>query len=238
VLFIESNDEAYAYFGRTPSSNTLFYLNLDQTDWVFTEYKWHSTNNNWVVYNSNGIKNWCCFNNISWKRVQSLFNTWESFPTQFTMMCFMKPAWNHLVSDHPMGIVLSDQPNQRALWIWFTQNNSQVQFNYLQEWVKWNERNITISWLVNTRRHFALTYDWSTMIWYIDWVQQFTYNISWVWSWSDSPVNWLTICWRETTSWTYTSTFNWYVDEVIVENVIRNSTDINDYLVKIWFKNA
>lgn len=218
--------------------NTLFYINLDQSDWVFTDKKWHAVTNNWIQYSANGVVKGAWYNNQNLKRIIASFNNGETFPTQFTIMCFMKPTWNSRSSDHPMWIALSNANSKVVWWIWFNQTNTQVMFNHLRENVAWDSYTVSFSPL-NTRHHYALTFDWSTMIWYIDWVQKISRSVSWSGSWTPVPTQWLTLFWRYIT-WKETDTnlsnvIQWYVDEAIAENRVWAQSEIQNYLQKIWF---
>jgi hypothetical protein len=177
------NDYIWEFVPYTPNANTLFYLNLNQTDWVFTDAMLHSTTNYWVTYNANWVKWWCWYNNWWTNVIQSLFNSWEGFPSNFTIMWFMKPSGSHTY-DHNKWICLGDASNKRAFYIWFATNNSSVVFGCMRLWIWWYEQTSTpSSWnILNERHHYAMTYNWNTMIWYIDGIQKFTYNISWNWS--------------------------------------------------------
>lgn len=209
-----------------PTANTLWYINMNQSDAVFTDYEGHTVTNNWIVYNASGVSEWCWYNNSDWKRLYSDSNVGESFPTSFTIMAFMKPTWNHYTSDHPMWISIANTSTKVTWGIWFNQYNSQVQFNHLRENVAWNTSNYSYSPL-NTWHHYALTYNGTTMLWYIDWVQVIsrtaTGNGSWVW-----PSGWLTVFGRNHPN--YTNTIQGYVDEAICEDKVRTAQEIQDYL--------
>ena len=219
--------------------NTLFYINLDQSDWIFTDKKWHSVTNNWVQYSANWVVKGAWYNNVNRNRIRSPFNSWESFPTQFTIMAFMKPSWNHYTNDHPMWIALSNESSKVVWWIWFSQTNNRVYWNHLRENVAWDDKYISFSPL-NTRHHYVMTVDWSTMKWYIDWVLKWTWTVSWNWSGNPYPLNWLSLFGRYVSNdstnpdW-LANTIQWYVDEAIVENKIWTQSEIQSYLQKIWF---
>ena len=212
--------------GREPTANTLWYINMDQSDAVFTDTQWHTVTNNGIVYNANWVNEWCWYNNSNWKRLYSDFNIWESFPSQFTIMCFMKPTWNHYTNDYPMWISIANASTKVTCGIWFNQTNSQVQFNHLRENVAWDTSNYSYSPL-NTWHHYALTYNGTTMLWYIDWVQVIsttaTGNGSWTW-----PSGWLTVFGRNHPS--YTNTIQGYVDEAICEDKVWTAQEIQDYV--------
>lgn len=223
-------------FWRSPTVNTIFYINMNQSNASFVDSSWkdHSVVNDWIQYNANWIVEWCWFNNQNKKRILASFNSWESFPSQFTIMAFMKPTWNHYDSDHPIGISIANATTKNTRWIWFTQTNSQVQFDFLKENVSRTNLNTTpSSWnILNTRHHYVLTFDWTTMKWYIDWIQRVSQNISWSWTWT-WPVWWFVVFWRNHAN--YTNTINWYVDEAIAENRVWTQTEIQTYLQKVWF---
>ena len=216
-------DHAWWY---TPTANTLWYLNLNQSNAVFIDTQWHTVTNNWIVYNASGVDEWCWYNNSDWKRLYSDFNWWESFPSSFTLMAFMKPTGNHYTSDHPMWITLANATTKVTFGIWFTQNNTQVQFNHLRENVAWDTANYSYSPL-NVWHHYALTYDGSTLKWYIDGVEVVNNprsgSGSWTW-----PNPWLTVFWRNHSG--FTNTIQWYVDEVICEDKVWTASDIQTYL--------
>ena len=219
--------------------NTLFYINLDQSDWIFTDKKWHSVTNNWVQYSANWVVKGAWYNNVNRNRIRSPFNSWESFPTQFTIMAFMKPSWNHYTNDHPMWIALSNESSKVVWWIWFSQTNNRVYWNHLRENVAWDDKYISFSPL-NTRHHYVMTVDWSTMKWYIDWVLKWTWTVSWNWSGNPYPLNWLSLFGRYVSNdsgnpdW-LANTIQWYVDEAIAENKVWTQSEIQSYLQKIWF---
>ena len=219
------------WWGWTPWANTLWYLNLNQSDSVFTDAMWHTVINNWITYNSSGVVDWCWYNNSDWRRLYSDFGSWESFPSSFTLMCFIKPTWNHYTSDHPMGVSLANASTKVTWGIWFNQTNSQVQFNHLREGVAWDTSNYSYSPL-NVWHHYALTYNGTTMLWYIDWTQVISRTVtgsgSWTW-----PSWWLTVFGRNHPS--YTNTIQWYVDEVICEDKVWAGQDIVDYLSNITY---
>jgi hypothetical protein len=215
-----------------PWANTLWYLNLNQSNSVFTDTQWHTVTNNWIVYDANWVSEWCWFNNSNWKRLYSDFNTWESFPSSFTIMWFMKPANDHFTSDHPMWIVLSDGTNKRLWGIWFTKNNTKAQFSFLAENVAWTtkEYNATDSWWTwHEWHHFALTYDGTTMIGYIDWNQVISQAISWNGTGS-YPLPWFSVFGRERSDQSFTNTIYGYVDEAICEDKVWTAQEIQDYL--------
>ena len=211
---------------RTPWANTLWYLNMNQSDADFTDYEGHTVSNNWITYNARGKRDWCGYNNSNWKRLYSDFWSWESFPSQFTIMAFMKPTWTHYTDDHPMWISLANDSTKVTWGIWFNQSNSQVQFNYLKENVAWNTSSYSYSPL-NVWHHYALTYDGTTMKGYIDGNEVTSLNVSGSGS-GAWPSWWFTVFWRNHDN--YTNTIQWYVDEAIVEDKVWTSQDIKDYL--------
>lgn len=217
---------------RTPWANTLWYINMNQSDAVFTDTQWHTVNNNWITYNANGVSDWCGYNNSDGKRLYSDFWSWESFPSSFTIMAFMKPTWNHYTDDHPMGISLANASTKVTFWIWFNQTNSQVQFNYLKETIAWNTATYNLWIILNTWHHYALTYDGSTLIGYIDWTQVVSNarsgSGSWTW-----PSWWLTVFWRNHPS--YTNTIQGYVDEAICEDKVWTPQELQDYLATFTY---
>lgn len=220
-----------------PWVNTLWYINMNQSDAVFTDTQWHTVNNNWIVYNANWVSEWCWYNSSNWKRLYSDFNTWESFPSQFTIMWFMKPANNHFTNDHPMWIVLSDQTNERLRWIWWDRYNRKAQFSFLQENVAWAtyEYNATDSWWTrHERHHYALTYDGTTMIWYIDGTQVINANVGGSWQWN-YPLNWFSLFWRERSDQGFTNTIYGYVDEAICEDKVWTASDLQTYLSEFTY---
>jgi len=214
-----------------PWANTLWYLNLNQSDAVFTDYEGHTVNNNWITYNANGVSDGCGYNNSDWKRLYSDFWSWESFPSNFTIMCFMKPTWNHYTNDHPMWISIANASTKVTLGIGFNETNSKVQFNYLRETIAWNTQEYTYSPL-NAWHHYALTYDGSTVKGYIDGslVVSFSASGNGSWTW---PSWWLTVFGRNHPQ--YTNTIQGYVDEVIIEDKIRTQQGIQDYLSKFTY---
>ena len=211
----------------TPTANTLWYLNLNQSNAVFTDTQGHTVTNNGIVYNASGVYEWCWYNNSDWKRLYSDFDGWESFPAQFTIMAFMKPTGNHYTSDHPMWISLANATTKVTFGIWFTQNNTQVQFNFLQENIAWGTSSYTLWTILNTWHHYALTYNGTTLIGYIDWNQVISANRSWTGSWT-WPSWWLTVFWRNHPN--FTNTIQWYVDEAICEDKVWTASDIQTYL--------
>lgn len=216
---------------RTPWLNTLWYLDLDQSDAAFTDARWHTVTNTSITYNSSWVSNGCWYNNSNWKRLYSNFDGWDTRPTNFTLMCFMKPTWNHYTNDHPMWISLANASTKVTLWIGFSQTNTQVQFNYLRESIAWTTQSYNYSPL-NTRHHYALTYDGATMIWYIDGTPVTSVSISGTGSWT-WPNWWLTVFWRNHPS--YTNTIQWYVDEVIVEKKVWTAVEIQTYLSEFTY---
>lgn len=219
--------EAPEQWGRQPWANTLWYINMNQSDADFTDYEWHTVNNNWITYYVRGKRDWCGYNNSNWKRLYSDFNAGESFPSQFTLMCFMKPTWNHYDNDHPMWISLANASTKVTWGIWFTQNNSQVQFNFLKENVSWNSYSSSPSQILNMRHHYALTYDGTTMKGYIDGNEVISQNVSGSGR-GNWPNWWFTVFWRNHQN--YTNTIQGYVDEAICEDKVWTSQDIKDYL--------
>ena len=195
--------------------------------------------NDGIQYSANWVVKGCWYNNASRKRIRSPFNNWESFPSQFTIMAFIKPTWNHYTSDHPMWIVLTDENAKVVWWIWFSQTNNRVYWNHLRENVAWDDKYISFSPL-NTRHHYVMTVDWSTMKWYIDWELKWTWTVSWNWSGNPYPLNWLSLFGRYVSNdsanpdW-LANTIQWYVDEAIVENKVWTQSEIQSYLQKIWF---
>ena len=228
VYIWASGELKNAYIGEVwvPWANTLWYLNLDQSNSIFTDTQWHTVTNNWIKYNANGVSGWCWYNNASWQRLYSDFNVGESFPTSFTIMCFMKPTWNHSVSDHPMWISLANASTKVTFGIWFTQTNTQVQFNFLRENVAWSTSTATTT-ILNTRHHYALTYNGTTMKGYIDGNEVISSNVSGSGS-GTWPSGWLTVFGRNHPS--YANTIQWYVDEVICEDKVLTAQEIQDYL--------
>lgn len=216
----------------TPGANTLFYYSLDQSDADFTDAMGHTTNNNGILYSANGVNNGCGENHTSGKRIQGLFNSGETFPSQFTIMAFIKPSGNHYTSDYPMGIVLSNATNKTLFWIWFNQSNTSVQWNYLKENVAWDSHSISLSYsqILNYRHHYALTYDGTTIKGYRDGVEEVSRNPSGTWSWSYYPVEWFTLFGRVQSAWQYTNTIQGFVDEAICENKVWTAQEIQDYL--------
>lgn len=218
------SDHAWWY---TPTANTLWYLNLNQSDAVFTDTQWHTVTNNGIVYDASGIYEWCGYNNSDWKRLYSDFDGWESFPAQFTIMAFMKPTGNHYTGDHPMWISLANATTKVTCGIWFTQYNTQVQFNHLREWIAWDTSSYSSVIILNTWHHYALTYDGSTVKGYIDWSQVVSFSASGSGSWT-WPSWWLTVFWRNHPG--FTNTIQWYVDEAICEDKLWTASDIQTYL--------
>lgn len=220
--------------------NTRYYLNLDQSTWTFIDKSTynHTTTNNWIQYNANWIIKWCWYNNQNLKKIISWMNSWETFPTNFTIMCFCKPTWNSRSTDHPMMIAYSNASSKVVRWIWFNQTNSQVYFNHLLENVRRDTSSVSFSAL-NSRHHYALTFNWTTMIWYIDAVQKISANVSWSWTWTTTPTAWFTLFWRYIT-WkesdsSLSNVIQWYVDEAICEDRTRTQAEIQTYLQKVWF---
>ena len=219
-----------AYIGEyvpyIPWANTLFYLNFNQADWVFTDAMWHSTSNNWVLYNADWIIRWCWANLTSNAYcVQSEFNSWESFPSNITIMAFIKftSSWNHRT-----WVWIWDKANKRAIYVWL-QSDTVVEFCYMKLWVWWYPQTVTLSDAKNNRHHYAITYNWSTMIWYIDWVQKFTYNISWAWN-AAEVFTWFSVLWWKTNQWNYSNQIQGYVDEAICEKRVWTTQEIQTYL--------
>ena len=209
-----------------PTANTLWYINMNQSDAVFTDTQWHTVTNNGIVYNASGVSEWCWYNNSDWKRLYSDFNVGESFPTSFTIMAFMKPTGTHYTNDHPMWISLADASSKVTYGIGFSQSNSQVQFNRLRENISRWTQSYSYSPL-NTWHHYALTYDGSTVKGYIDWSQVANFGASGSGSglW---PYGWLTVFGRNHDN--YTNTIQGYVDEAIVEDKVWTAQEIQDYL--------
>ena len=209
-----------------PTANTLWYINMNQSDAVFTDYEGHTVTNNWITYDASGVSEWCGYNNSDWKRLYSDFNVGESFPTSFTIMAFMKPTWNHYTSDHPMWITLANASTKVTWGIWFSQSNSQVQFNHLRENIAWDTMTYNYNPL-NTWHHYALTYDGSLLIGYIDGNQVVSFYTSGSGSWT-WPSWWLTVFGRNFPG--LTNTIQGYVDEAICEDKVWSAQDIQDYL--------
>lgn len=209
-----------------PTANTLWYINMNQTDSIFTDTQGHTVTNNGIVYNASWVSDGCWYNNADWQMLYSDFNGWESFPSSFTIMCFMKPTGSHYTGDHPMWISIANASTNVTWGIWFNQYNSQVQFSYLREAIAWKTTSYNFSPL-NTWHHYAMTYSNGTMTWYIDWNQVISANVSWTgtWTW---PSGWLTVFGRNHPD--YTNTIQWYVDEAICEDKVWTAQEIQDYL--------
>lgn len=232
-----------AYIGEVtwwkPWANTLFYYNLNQSNSVFTDTMWHTTNTSWIVYNASGVSDWCGYNSANFNRIQGLFNSWETFPSNFTIMGFMKPTGNSWSGDHPMWIVLTNGSTYTVWGIWFNQSNSQVQFNHLRENVAWDTSTYTFSAL-NSWHHYAMTFNGTNMVGYIDGTQVITRAVSGSWSGSPYASTWgFTIFGRyvtggENTSW-LANVIQGYVDEVICEDKVRTAQDIQDYLTNFTY---
>jgi len=209
--------------GREPWVNTLGYYKFDS----------NTNDDSWNWYNG------------TWSGASSYTTgkIWDSasfgWSSSISLPSWVKPSWDFTLSfrikhngnfvGNGDAIISTNYWGARWWFVlfWALEGGYGIQFrnsswSLLWELFWWTG---TTYWSDNTRHHIAATYDNSTKIVkaYLDWTYISSVTLS------GSPVyttNVMTIGKSEDSYWEY---YTWWLDELIIENKTRTSTDVLNY---------
>jgi len=205
-----------------PITNTKARYTLDTN---VDDYSWNW--NNWTPHNITYIswKLWQCavFNGsssyvaifpISWSKT---FVTWvnnQSEPSEWTYQCIYSDATN---ADN----CISSIRYRKNWWV--------LELVYLCFFGGWNSAAVTLTYTLTlwVWYHVWLTWDWTTMKAYLNW--NLMWSATW-WNWTDWYWNYSSIgVYKDGNSPNWIRFWNWYIDEVIYENIARTTKAVKDY---------
>lgn len=190
----------------------LYHLNWNCSDDSWNGFDWTPTSITFVDWrNGNSAAS---FNGSTSKITAPLiyFNaTWK-----FTYSTWIKLATTESQYLATFNQQIASPYNTNALIYWFT--------SWLVEWYN-TPRTTVISWFTDTTKwhHICVTYNWTALVWYLDWVLNTSTNVSLTLpSTSETTVAYL---WNSNSS----DAVNWLMDETIIENRAWTAAEVRKY---------
>lgn len=209
--------------GWTPWVNTVAYYKLENNA---NDSSWNWYNGTWfgtAWYATGKIWDSASFNGSSWISLPS----WVKPSWDFTLSFWIKHSGNFTGNGDAIFSTNYAGARRGFVLYGFLSDWCSIQFRNSSWIVLWSLERWTAKtfWSDNTRHNLIATYDDSTktLKTYLDW--EYINNVTL----SSSPqytTNTMLIWKSEDTYWKY---YTWWLDEIIIENKARTSTEVSDY---------
>lgn len=203
-----------------PTSWLVAYWKADESSWNMADSIWWFTltNNNTATFTTWKINNWASLNGTTqyFSSTSDLWLWWSSQNFSFSM--WIKPSSTIIAQQ--VFINHTDGNNHNDIQIdWFSWN---VRFIRTRLWIASDVASGTQTFIWGTWYHLVVTYDGTTLKWYVNNWTAVTVASSWNWSswWADGIAIWALRWW-----WTY---FWGIIDEIGAWNRALSSTEVSD----------